>query len=569
MTVAPDFLRRNVVTVAMIAAVFATAVALGVYFFNRSIAELRMDAEDHFRLEINSIIAHAVEKYKGGVTTLRALQGFFAGSEKVTRKEFYDFIRTSNFFSVYKGFSSIAYVRRVSGAQKEDFLADMRSDASVRNGGYPAYAVSPEGTRDEYWPIVYIDPENKLDFLLGSDQLVDAVRGENIARARDIGDVSLSPSTQLKQGGVGVLIAAPLYRGGTVPGALEDRRLLFDGAVTAAFTVEDFFKDILSPYDLKNRGTSIVVTGRTNALLPLLTASVPNDFLTRLFGVMRVTRTLEVDANRVQLAFTAPAKSYLTAQEQFEPFELALIFFSSAVFMSALIVLFQRMKLISDLKNRYEFIATLSHQLRTPLSDLRWQIEAQGVAGKEKDTYDAFMGNVLVLNSILGRMLLYIEMTKGNIGINKSEVGVERLYEGVLRAVAKTRDASRVERLGEKPILKKLVVDEEKIVTALLYVIENALTYSPAEKKVAVELAANNNTFRMTVTDHGYGIPVKEQKKVFSPFFRASNASLGINYGSGVSIFMAREIIEMHDGTLQFISKENEGSVFTITLPLA
>lgn len=188
---------------------------------------------------------------------------------------------------------------------------------------------------------------------------------------------------------------------------------------------------------------------------------------------------------------------------------------------------------------------------------------------KSQEIQQALIPNLLILISIVDRMLLYIEMTERNITINKSDVAVEKLYSDLLLAVSKIHDTARIERLGNQSISRNVNVDEGKMLASLLYIVENALTYSSKNTKVSIEFAVNNRTISIVITDRGYGIPKNEQKKIFSPFFRATNASLGINYGSGVSLFMAKKIIEMHGGTIQFTSKENEGSTFTINLPLA
>lgn len=230
---------------------------------------------------------------------------------------------------------------------------------------------------------------------------------------------------------------------------------------------------------------------------------------------------------------------------------------------------FTKGKLIADLKNKYELITTLSHQLRTPITHLQWQIAAKETPGKEKETKAMLKTDIAVLNSIIDRLLLYTEITNKKIQLDKKPIPVDALYKSIFDKLAISHDVSRIQFTKAKSTSPTVHIDEKKITTALMYIIENALVYSPKNTKVAVEIKKEGTFLVFRVTDKGYGIPEKEQRKVFSEFFRSSNASLGINYGSGVSLFISKIIIEAHGGSIDFVSTEKKGTKFSVTLPLA
>jgi len=112
--------------------------------------------------------------------------------------EFYAFIKASAFRDFYPGFSTFAYIPRVLGEQKSEFIDAVRTDDSTGTT-YDNFSITPEGIRDEYWPILYIDPEPVAGSLLGVDQYAERERATNIERARDIGEISISKGVVLQQ----------------------------------------------------------------------------------------------------------------------------------------------------------------------------------------------------------------------------------------------------------------------------------------------------------------------------------------------------------------------------------
>ena len=99
--------------------------------------------------------------------------------------------------------------------------------------------------------------------------------------------------------------------------------------------------------------------------------------------------------------------------------------------------------------------------------------------------------------------------------------------------------------------------------------LENAIQYTTGEKR-EITVTVYNDAVAMTimVKDTGIGIPEKEHSKIFSEFFRASNARKKLSNGSGIGLHMCAKYIKAHHGTIRFESKEGEGSIFYVTLPL-
>ena len=117
-------------------------------------------------------------------------------------------------------------------------------------------------------------------------------------------------------------------------------------------------------------------------------------------------------------------------------------------------------------------------------------------------------------------------------------------------------------------ILPNIELDANKIRLALENIIDNAIKYSPAESIIAAEIEASNRNIEIRIKDSGIGIPVGEQNKIFSKFFRSKNAVRKETMGSGLGLYIVKNIVEMHGGTVRFFSEEDKGTVFYINLPI-
>ena len=99
--------------------------------------------------------------------------------------------------------------------------------------------------------------------------------------------------------------------------------------------------------------------------------------------------------------------------------------------------------------------------------------------------------------------------------------------------------------------------------------LENAIQYTINEKKlVEVNIDNTAKNLNIKVADTGIGIPKGEQKKIFDEFYRASNARVKLQTGSGIGLYACAQYVKAHKGTIKFDSKENEGTTFYITIPL-
>ncbi len=115
--------------------------------------------------------------------------------------------------------------------------------------------------------------------------------------------------------------------------------------------------------------------------------------------------------------------------------------------------------------------------------------------------------------------------------------------------------------------MPQVSIDVEKVKLAIQNLFENAIHYTPSGGKILISLESKDKQVQFSIKDTGIGIPEDQQHRVFSKFFRASNVLRKETEGTGLGLFIAKNIIEAHNGKIWFESKEDKGSTFYFTIP--
>jgi two-component system phosphate regulon sensor histidine kinase PhoR len=254
--------------------------------------------------------------------------------------------------------------------------------------------------------------------------------------------------------------------------------------------------------------------------------------------------------------------------------EVVLVAVSAAVCVAGLLVLgfaVRKERALGQLRS--DFIANLSHELKTPLSLIRMFSELIAL-GKLKDSDSARQYGEIILRESdrLARLIdnvmdfsriergQKLEMRPGDLG----EV-VERVLD--IYRPRLEREQVRLETRIE-PALPQVRMDPNAIALVLLNLVENAFKYGDAGA-IAVRLGRQNGHVLLQVEDHGPGIPPGEQKRVFDRFYRIKSDRTRAVRGTGIGLSLVRQIAEAHGGRVTLDSQPGRGSTFTVSLPAA
>jgi PAS domain S-box-containing protein len=224
---------------------------------------------------------------------------------------------------------------------------------------------------------------------------------------------------------------------------------------------------------------------------------------------------------------------------------------------------------------RSDFVATASHELRTPLAAVygaartlrRTDID---IAEEQRDRFlEIIVSETERLTAIVSQILLAGQLEEGRVDVATVATDLRPLAESVLDS-ARLRSPERIElRLEQNGSSAVALADEDKLRQVLVNLLDNAIKYSPDGGDVALELAGGHGRVRLTVRDNGLGIPPGEQERIFEKFYRLDPALTRGVGGSGLGLFISRELVARMGGSLTVRSQPGEGAAFVVELPAA
>ena len=223
-----------------------------------------------------------------------------------------------------------------------------------------------------------------------------------------------------------------------------------------------------------------------------------------------------------------------------------------------------------------EFISMASHQLRTPLTSIKGYISmlSEGDVGKVTDEQkhlldEAFMSSERMVR-LIGDFLNVSRLQTGKFIVEKHPADLAKIVEQEIDSLATNAAARNLKFTYSKPKkFPELNLDESKIRQVIMNFSDNAIYYSKDNSSIKISLKVDKEKVEFTVKDTGIGVPEEEKEQLFNKFFRATNARKQRPDGTGVGLFLAKKVIDAHDGDIIFESKEGKGSTFGFRLPVA
>lgn len=220
-----------------------------------------------------------------------------------------------------------------------------------------------------------------------------------------------------------------------------------------------------------------------------------------------------------------------------------------------------------------DFISLASHQLRTPLTGIKWFVEileenASKIPMEKVREYVRKIGEsnermIDLVNDLVGTS----KAESGNLGKETSGYNLKEMLQQAIDQQGRLFIDKDIEILGmDKVPDLEIEVDMIQLTQVLGNLLNNAGSYSPPGSKIEIGVELTRNKVKITIKDHGVGIPTSQQEKMFSKFFRADNVAKTIP-GSGLGLYVAKSMVENHGGKIWFESKESKGTTFFVELP--
>ena len=575
--------------------ILATSLLLTIiaYLIASNLAEQQSRQRFEFRgSEIIEVIGERLRVYE---TVLRSGVALMYAEENVSRDQWRTFVDTVDIDSHWPGIQGLGFAVPVQPDQLAEHIEKIRAE------GFPDYVVRPEGARDLYTAIIYLEPfdwRNQRAF--GYDMWSNDMRREAMTRAMETGAAATSGMITLVQETdtnvqKGFLTYVPVYSGNT-PTTLEERRRQLKGWVYAAFRAGDLMTGILGTADPSIEFE--VYDGDIINADNLLFDSNASLSLTEVNHAPAFSKFEKLNLQgRTWTIYLNTPKDFILSNVSDQP----KIVLMGGVIIDAL--LFYVIISLYSINRRAEQLATEMTE------EYRLAKEREAEANRAKSRFLANMSHELrtPLNSIIGFSQILIRKLK-NVVDAREMVGVEAIHRNglhLLGLINDILDLSKVEA-GKMEILCEdfnlidivdcekiswqqvaseknidLVVDIEqsfrsvvlhndrrRLIQIINNLMTNALKYTKeGSVKLSISNASRSGYLRMEVADTGIGLSAEDREKLFRGYFRAESVRAEAIEGTGLGLLITFQFVSLLEGSMSVSSELGKGSCFTVILP--
>ena len=526
------------------------------------------------------------ERIETHVDTLRATSGLFAASGKVSTAGFRRFFERLQLQKRYPGIRALGWAPRVDAAGRDALVQRMRAEGDTR------FRVWPEGNRDRYFPVAYLEPAGAAPAAVrGLDLLSISQFRPTMARARDSGAASatagLEESPWPRASG-GFLIYIPIYQSGAVPQSRARRRAFLRGYVFARVDLQPVLEAepdaplAMQVYAGQSAETALLLF-RSHAPEALVSESLVTDRHIEAAGQswtlrLAATRAFErepyvlvlllvgVGGGLISLLLAGITWSESTARAGAEA--------------AASSLERSRQVLLEADHAKDRFLTVLGHELRNPLGAVKnalLVLRYRGLTSPDAERALAIVERQVAHQSRLVDDLLDVSrISTGKIELDREPVDFRRATERVIEAIqwqADEREQNMVVSIGEQPIV--VDADPARLEQVIWNLVANAIKYTPVGGMVRVSLESSRrddgaSAARLTVVDTGIGLTAEERRQVFDMFAQAEPAASRAPGGLGIGLTLVEQIVTLHGGAVDVHSGGRDcGAEFSVELPLS
>lgn len=235
----------------------------------------------------------------------------------------------------------------------------------------------------------------------------------------------------------------------------------------------------------------------------------------------------------------------------------------------------ERLREADELKS--QFVTIAAHQLRTPLSGVKWALRllldgdlGELSAGPKDFIQRAFDVNERMIR-LVNDLLNVSRIEEGRFGYNLAQGDLVLFLQKIFVQSEMRARELRVALAFETPrdAMPPVLFDADKLGIAISNIVDNALNYTPAGGSVRMLVSAGAGYAKILVNDTGVGIPERQMPRLFTKFFRGENVMRMQTDGSGLGLYIAKNVIDSHNGTISISSEEGKGTTVSILLPFA
>jgi two-component system sensor histidine kinase VicK len=223
-------------------------------------------------------------------------------------------------------------------------------------------------------------------------------------------------------------------------------------------------------------------------------------------------------------------------------------------------------------QHQNEFISHVSHELKTPLSVLSMYSESLLTEGADNEEYRVEAVNVIHdeverLSTLINNLLAINQYELGGVVAQRNNVRMHEFLEDIFLGFSKAKNNQELNFELDIPHEMSMVyIDKDLFRIALNNLMTNAIKYNTPGGRVTMSASEDQDSITISVADEGYGINAEEGQQIFNKFFRSPRDEIRKQVGHGLGLSLAKQIVMMHHGELDFESEPDQGSRFSIRL---
>lgn len=515
---------------------------------------------------------------------LQSTTAFIVATPNISNTKFNEWVKADSAFARYPEMVALVRIAFVRAAELPAFAARVTKDPAGTLAPDGSFQVLPPGNRPFYCftDLTGKSPTPTAPGPAGADLCSQAFRARLLA-ARDAGVSSYEPFALGKIQALGIQI--PLFRGGAVPATLAARRAAFTGWVAFGLMPQVILRTALLDHPQTAvtlryaRGTSAATFAAGSAPHGAQTITVPlrNGWTVRTSAAVGGSSVFAYrDATAILIGgialslllgllgivlATGRARALRLVRKQ------TLELNDQAAMLRGTVTELEAAHSVKD-----EFLALVSHELRSPLTSIRGYAELlqEEDLGTEQHAFvDVIERSGTRLLSLVEDLLLMAEIQSGGLPLDRCEVILNDLIASSSEAAQPFATSKDIELNVDSEPGVATDGDPMRLGQVIDNLVSNAIKYTPNGGDVSVTMTRKDDIATIAVSDTGIGIPKGEEGQMFDRFFRTSNARDAGIQGTGLGLAITRGIVEAHGGTIGFDSVEGAGTTFVITLPLA
>ncbi len=260
-----------------------------------------------------------------------------------------------------------------------------------------------------------------------------------------------------------------------------------------------------------------------------------------------------------------------------DPQIVALIVILAAIVLFIISVIITRSfeRLAEANRMKSEFVSVVSHQLRSPLSNLKWAIELlmSGRLGKieekQLEYFKILKENSNRMKELVSDLLTVSRIEMARLPLKIEKCSLEEIIRQLIKEFEPFAKSSNVKiKFKPQKNLPKISVDASQIKLVIENLLDNSIRYVKEAGEVEIDLVKQDKNLYFKIKDSGVGIPKEDQKYIFQKFFRSENVMRNQTQGTGLGLYIARAIIGKLGGKIGFKSQVGAGSTFWFTFPI-